>query len=300
MKEQENYEVIIIGGSFAGLSAALTLGRVLRRVLIVDSGSPCNHQAPYSHNFITQDGQSPSVLFQIAKDQVLKYETVKIHSDLIVNATRTKQGFDVSTKTGKQFSSKKLLLATGVNDILPPIKGFSACWGISALHCAYCHGFEVRGKSIGVIGNVNFDFIKLISQLSNDITVFANGSQTFFSTPDKMLETMKIQIYHDEIAGFEHTNGRITQVTLANGNTKEVDAVFAKVPFVLPGTLHLQLGCTLTETGLIKTDESFRTTIPGLYAAGDNSSRRRSLSIASAAGTVAGMSLNTEIVEEII
>src|SRR5690606_5367312 len=131
MTNSKNFDVIIIGGSYAGLSAAMALGRALRNVLIIDSGLPCNRQAPHSHNFITQDGEKPNLLAEKAKKQVLNYNTVKFHNDLAINGTKTEDGFVITTQTGKEFIAQKLIFATGIRDIMPNIKGFSECWGIS-------------------------------------------------------------------------------------------------------------------------------------------------------------------------
>lgn len=123
--KNKNFDVIIIGGSYAGLSAAITLGRSLRNVLIIDSGLPCNRQTPYSHNFITQDGEKPSEITGKSKAQVLDYDTVNFIEDLAVNSKREENGFSIKNKSGKEFFAKKLIFATGIKDIMPDIKGFA-------------------------------------------------------------------------------------------------------------------------------------------------------------------------------
>ena len=127
--EDNRYEVIIIGGSYSGLSAAMALGRSLRRVLIIDSGLPCNRQTPHSHNFITQDGEKPAVIAQKAKDQVLKYDTVQFINGLAVKGEKTGEGYVITTDKGDSFTAKKLIFATGVKDIMPDIPGLADCWG---------------------------------------------------------------------------------------------------------------------------------------------------------------------------
>lgn len=144
MTDSFKYEVIIIGGSYAGLSAAMALGRALRNVLIIDSGLPCNRQTPYSHNFITQDGEKPNIIAEKAKAQVLKYNTIKFLNDFVVSGKKNENGFVITTKTGEEYISKKLIFATGIKDIMPDIKGFAECWGTSVIHCPYCHGYEVK------------------------------------------------------------------------------------------------------------------------------------------------------------
>ncbi len=139
-----HFEVIIVGGSYAGLSAAMSLGRALRSVLVIDSGKPCNQQTPYSHNLITQDGRPPRQIATAAKAQVAQYPTITFYEGLAVSGVKTETGFAITTQTGDAFTAKKVIFATGLKDIMPDLAGFAACWGISILHCPYCHGYEVR------------------------------------------------------------------------------------------------------------------------------------------------------------
>src|SRR5690348_747612 len=131
MADEKQYDVIIVGGSYAGLSAAMSLGRSLRKVLIIDGGEPCNRQTPHSHNFITHDGKTPKEISMQAKEQVLKYNTVSFLEGKAVSATKTDSGFDVKTAVGELFSARKLLFTTGIKDQMPAIEGFAACWGIT-------------------------------------------------------------------------------------------------------------------------------------------------------------------------
>lgn len=135
MKDKNSFDVIIIGGSYAGLSAAMALGRSLRTVLVIDSGLPCNKQTPHSHNFITQDGETPSAIAEKAKAQVLHYHTALFHNGLAISGTKTSSGFEITTQQGDIFQAKKLIFASGIKDIMPDIKGFADCWGISVIHC---------------------------------------------------------------------------------------------------------------------------------------------------------------------
>ncbi len=137
MEKRKVFDVVIVGGSYAGLSAAMTLGRSLKTVLIIDSGKPCNRQTPYSHNFITQDGVKPKELFEKAKSQVLKYNTVQFLNDLVISTTKISNAFEIETKLKEKIKAKKVLFSTGVKDIMPNLKGFKESWGISILHCPY-------------------------------------------------------------------------------------------------------------------------------------------------------------------
>lgn len=149
----KNIDVIIIGGSYAGLSAAMALGRSLRNVLVIDSNSPCNKQTPYSHNFITQDGKKPAEITQLAREQVLNYETVQFVHGRAVSGKIIDDGFSIQMQSGDEYKSKKLIFATGIKDLMPDIRGFEDCWGISAIHCPYCHGYELRGTETALMAN---------------------------------------------------------------------------------------------------------------------------------------------------
>ena len=156
--KSETFDVIIIGGSYSGLSAGLALGRSLRSVLIIDSGKPCNRQTPHSHNFLTQDGQTPAAIAAVGRQQVEKYETVKFFSGLATGGRKTSSGFEIQTDSGRNFTARKLIFASGIRDIMPAIDGFAECWGISVIHCPYCHGYEVRNQPTGILGNGEYAY----------------------------------------------------------------------------------------------------------------------------------------------
>src|SRR5690606_6417691 len=214
MTDNKNFDVIIIGGSYAGLSSAMALGRALRNVLIIDSGLPCNRQTPHSHNFITQDGVKPSEIAEKAKTQVLKYETVKFHNDLAISGKKTENGFVISTKKGEIFTAKHLVFATGVKDIMPDIKGFSECWGTTVIHCPYCHGYEVKSEKTGILANGNFAFhyAQLIRNWTKELTIFTNGKSTLNQEQTDIISKHNIPIIEKEIAQLKHENGYLKQV----------------------------------------------------------------------------------------
>ncbi|GAB3830735.1 NAD(P)/FAD-dependent oxidoreductase [Pontibacter rugosus] len=300
MMDKSTFEVIIIGGSYAGLSAAMALGRSLRKVLIIDSGKPCNRQTPHAHNFITQDGKTPKEISALALSQVLQYDGVQLFNGLAVSGNKTDNGFEITTQSGEKFSGKKLLFATGITDLFPAITGFAECWGISILHCPYCHGYEVRQEHIGLLGNgdMRFELSKLLSNWSDKLTLFTNGASTLTAEQTVKLDSHHIQIVEKEISAFEHDNGSVKQILFKDSTTTPIAAVFARVPFAQHCTIPQALGCEITEQGYIKVDDFSKTTVPGIYAAGDNSTMMRALPAAVAAGTKAGAMMNRELIEE--
>ena len=298
--EQKHFEVIIVGGSYSGLSAAMSLGRSLRQVLVIDSGLPCNRQTPHSHNFITQDGEVPAVISAKAKLQVDFYKTVQFFSGLAVQATKTKEGFEIKTDSGETFTSKKVLFAAGVKDLLPEIKGLAECWGISVLHCPYCHGYEVKTEKTAVIANgeMAFEYAKLISNWTKDLRLLTNGKSTITWEQKEILQKRQIEIIEEEIESLEHENGNIKQVIFENQSNAAVKAIYFRPPFEQHCPLPSTLGCELTEQGLIKVDMMQKTTIPGVYASGDCVIQARSVAMAVSSGSFAGAAINKELIEE--
>jgi thioredoxin reductase len=300
MTSNSNFDVIIIGGSYAGLSAAMALGRSLRKVLIIDSGKPCNRQTPHSHNFITHDGEKPQDIARKAREQVLKYETVQFIEALATGGSTTKEGFEIETSDGNLFTARKLFFATGIADQMPAIEGFAQCWGISVLHCPYCHGYEVRHTNMGVLanGDTGFELSRLIHHWSHQLTLFTNGTSTLTAEQTSKLQSHHIEIIEAEIAALKHSHGYIQHIVFKDGRTKEVSALFARVGFTQHCQIPQQLGCELNEQGYIKVDDFQRTNLYGVYAAGDNVSPFRSVSMAVAAGGKAGALINKELIDE--
>jgi thioredoxin reductase len=300
MIKQTHFEVIIIGGSYSGLSAAMSLGRSLRQVLVIDSGLPCNRQTPHSHNFITQDGETPATILAKAKLQVDFYKTIKFYNGLAIGIERTNNEFEITTKSGKVFTSKKVLFATGVKDLLPETDGFANCWGISILHCPYCHGYEVKNEKTAIVanGDMGFEYAKLIHNWAKDLKLCTNGKSTLTTEQTKSLNKHKVQIIENEIESFEHENGNIKQIVFKNGEKTALKAIYHRPAFEQHCPLPEILGCELNEQGLLKVDELQRTTVPGIYAGGDNQNPARSVAMAVYTGSFAGAIINRELIEE--
>ncbi|MNX81899.1 Alkyl hydroperoxide reductase subunit F [compost metagenome] len=278
----------------------MALGRALRQVLIIDSGKPCNAQTPHSHNFLTQDGETPKAIAEKARKQVEKYDTVSFHSGLAVRGEKTDSGFEITTESGVVFTAKKLHFATGVKDVMPDIEGAAECWGISMIHCPYCHGYEVRNEKTGILGNgeVAFHFTKLITNWTKDLTVFTNGKSTLTAEQTAKLKAYGIPVIEDEIAAFGHKNGSIESVRFKDGSSTELTAMYAKLPFLQHSDIPEQLGCAFNEQAYIQVNEFQKTSVPGIYASGDNAAPMRSVANAVATGTLAGAMINMELVNE--
>lgn len=298
--EDKICDILIIGGSYAGLSAAMTLGRALRRVLIVDGGQPCNRQTPYSHNFITQDGSTPAEIANKAREQVLKYPGVNLLNDLVVKVTGTNNNFEARTSGGLIIKAKKLLFTTGIRDIFPDISGFAECWGISVIHCPYCHGYEYHGQRTGILmhGEPAFEFAKMIRNWTEKLTIFTNGKSDITDVQLALLQGKGVGVDDRTFREIAHSKGKVSKILFENGEEEMVDALYARLPFVQHTDLPENLGCELTEMGHIKTDDWKRTTIPGIYAAGDSTTPMRSVSNAVGTGTTAGAYINLDMVAD--
>jgi thioredoxin reductase len=300
MKDNKRFDVIIIGGSYSGLAAGMTLGRALKKVLIIDDGKPCNRQTPFSHNFLTNDGKPPTEIAVLATLQVRKYNTVKFFKGLAISGFKTDTGFEIQVASGETFTAKNLIFATGIMDMMPGIDGFAACWGISVLHCPYCHGYEMRKEKTGILGNgdFGFDFAGLISNWTNDLTLFTNGASAFTAGQMEKLEKHKIRIIEKEIAKLEHNNGELKNITFRDGTKTFVKALYAPVPFEQHSQIPESLGCELTGEGYIKVDPFQETTVNGVFACGDNATRMRTVANAVAMGTTAGMTASKKMILE--
>jgi thioredoxin reductase len=300
MIEQKNFEVIIVGGSYSGLSAAMSLGRSLRQVLVIDSGLPCNRQTPHSHNFITHDGEKPAVISAKAKLQVDLYDSIQFYNGLVINAVKTENGFEIKTESGETFTSRKILFATGIKDMLPEISGFTECWGISILHCPYCHGYEVKKQKTAIVanGDMGFEYTKMISNWTDDLKLLTNGKSTLNLEQTQILKKHNIEIIEDEINLIENENGNIRKIVFKNQSKIEVKALYFKPPFVQHCLLPEILGCDLTEQGLIKVDMLQKTNVAGIFASGDCVIQARSVAMAVSTGSFAGASINKELIDE--
>lgn len=294
------YDVIIIGGSYAGLQAAMTLGRSLRKVLVIDSGKPCNRQTPHSHNFITHDGHKPAQIAAEAKAQLLAYTTIDFLEDTVTDAVKAAGMFAISTIFGHKYEARKLLFATGIADTMPAIKGFAECWGITVIHCPYCHGYEVKGQVTGVFGNgePGYEYVKMINHWAGEVTLFTNGASTLTAEQASKLKSHQINIIETPVAEVVHQNGTISSVILADGSEYFLTALYAHAAFTQHSNLPAVLGCDFTESGHIKTDGFGKTNVQGVYAAGDNCDPLRSVASAVRGGMAAAAFINKELINE--
>lgn len=298
--DNKKFDAIIIGGSYSGLAAGMALGRALKKVLIIDSGKPANAQTPHSHNFLTQDGNTPKGIATIGKQQVEKYNNVNFYNGLALTGSKIENGFEITTESGEKFQATKLIFATGIKDIMPKIDGFAECWGISAIHCPYCHGYEVRNTKTGILGNGDYayELSKMISNWTKDLTIYTNGKSTLNAEQLQKLKSHNIQIVEKEIKKLDHKEGYIHNLEFIDGTKSPLTALYSPRPFIQHCPIPESLGCEITEEGYIKVNGFQETSVEGIYACGDNTTKMRTVANAVAMGTTAGMSASKKLILE--
>lgn len=293
------YEVIIIGGGPAGLTAALYLGRACRRVLLLDSGEPRNAASQGMHGFLSRDGMLPAEFRQISRKQLEAYPTVRVLNTVVVEVKRGENGFEVMTTNGTCHEARKLLLATGVRDELPEIAGFRKFWGKGVYHCPYCDGWEVHNQSLAVYGKGEDGFkrTRLLTGWSRTVTLYSEGPAELSEPQRQQLTAAGVTIYEEKILRLEGES-RLERIVLESGKTVECQGLFARPAQQQPGKLAQSLGLTLTENQLVESNSGGRTTIPGLYVAGDSSAQAQQVVLAAASGALTTIHLNEELATE--
>ncbi len=295
-----SYDVIVIGGSFAGLSAALQLARARRRVLVLDSGEPRNRFAQFSHGLFGHDGQTPSAILAKARSQLLSYGTVSFTEDLATHAARTGEDFAVTVASGAVHTASRLILATGVRDDLAPIPGLQERWGISVLHCFYCHGYEVAGRRLAVLATSDraLQTAILLPDWSEHVTLFTNGVLSLSPEQLTELRTRGVSVEAKAIVALLGDPPALSGLRLDDGRIVPIDAVFTNPRTRMASSLAEQLGCEFDEGpsgAFIRTGADKQTTVAGVYAAGDAARSGHNASWAAADGVTAGISAHQSL-----
>ncbi|MGI4737640.1 MAG: NAD(P)/FAD-dependent oxidoreductase [Janthinobacterium lividum] len=261
------FDVLIIGGSYAGLSAAMALGRARRSVVVLDAHRPRNRFTPHAHNLLLHDGDAPADLAARARQQVAAYPTVQLLEAQATTAEELPDGtFAVATEAHGTFEASRLLLATGMHDELPAVPGFAECWGKSVIHCPFCHGYEVADQPTGIWNNGDevLHHVKMLLNWSRTLTVFTNdGPATFGPDVHELLKSNAIELVETPVMELLHTSGQLTGLRLADGRTQPLPVLYARLPAHQASPLPHQLGCEMTELQLIRIDESYQTTVAG-------------------------------------
>jgi len=298
-------DVIVVGGSFAGLSAATYLARARRRVLVFDTGRPRNRLSVHSHGVLALDGERGSDLLRIARTQLVKYPTARQMTADVHRVARRKEepAFEVETRKGDRYAARRLILATGLEDQLPEIPGLGERWGRSVFHCPYCDGYEFAPGPIGVLATVpqSVHFAEIVADWGA-LTLFTNSALTVDAEGRERLMRRGIRLVEDRVAALEGSaDGRLERIRMERGTTVAIRALFIATLYRQAAPFARDLGCEIVENPrgqLVKTDESKQTTVPGVYAAGDMARPTHSIPFAAADGATAGTSAHQSLVTQ--
>lgn len=306
METTKNYDVVIVGGGAAGLSAALVLGRARRRVLVVDAGSPRNAPAAHMQGFLSRDGMPPSELLAVGREEIATYG-VELINDTVTSLEQTSGGdvcspievaYRLQLASGSAVDARRLLVTTGVSDDLPDLPGIRERWGRDLLHCPYCHGWEVRDEPLGVLGTIpgSIQHALLIRQWSDDVVFFAH-TYDLIDAERRQLDARGVTVVSGEVARLVVEDDRLTGVALTDGRIVARTAVFVR-PGIHPHPdgLLAGLGCRYDDTGFVTTDSTGRTSNSGVWAAGNVADPRAQVITAAGAGSAAAIAINNDLV----
>lgn len=295
-------ECAIIGGGPAGLNAALVLGRARRQVALFDDNQPRNAVTRHTHGFMTRDGVKPEELRSLAKQDIRKYTSVQAVAKRITGVMPIHGGFRLQTGDGGVYEARKLLLATGLSETLPDIRGIGRYYGRSLFNCPYCDGWELRDQPLVVIaeGSNAFSLTRLAYQWSRNLLVCTNGSQRSFGREElQLLQRKGVAVSHERIKELAGTDGMLRSIAFENGKSSKRVGGFVSPYWRHASPLGELLGCRMNEAGGIETDGLGRTSVYGVYAAGDASGIAPAQAvIAAGEGSRAAIGINSDLVRE--
>ncbi|MFD4157982.1 NAD(P)/FAD-dependent oxidoreductase [Streptomyces hydrogenans] len=297
--DENAYEVVVIGGGAAGLSAGLILGRSRRRTLVVDAGEPRNAPSAHMQGYLSRDGMSPAEFLAAGRRELLEYG-VEVRPGEVTEAAADGEGFVLGLADGTSLTARRLVVATGLVDELPEIEGLAERWGRDVLHCPYCHGWEVRDRAFGVIAGATMPAHQalMVSHWSPDVTLFLNGAEVT-EEDARLLAAAGVTTVGGAVEAVVTEDDRLTGVRLADGRTVDREVVFAAATRLVTrdGVLR-RLGAELYETpfgSFVKVDDTGRTSVPGVWAAGNVTGPTEQVVNAAGAGYRAGTVINAEL-----
>jgi len=290
------FDAVVVGGSYAGMSAALQLARACRTVLVIDHGRPRNERAARAHGCLGWDGVPPGQILEVGRRQLLAYDRVQWATDQVIEATGSLQtGFAVHCESGDHYHARRVILAHGVVDQLPDIPGLAERWGETVLHCPYCHGYEICGTNIGVLIASKaeaMDQVKALSQWG-PVTAFHAATLSAAEMEELSAELKGIGVTLEESALAGVTGKAI--LNLADGSVRDVEALFVLPETCLASDLATRMGCETEDAGCITTDSAKQTTVAGVFACGDAARFAGNIALAVGEGALAGVAAHQSL-----
>jgi thioredoxin reductase len=292
------FDVVVVGGGPAGLSAALMLGRCRRRVLVCDIGTPRNRRSRALHGYLTRDGISPAELNELGRAELHPYG-IAMRRVGVTGVRCAPDHYVLSLADGTETAGRFLLIATGVIDDLPGISGFEDCYGRSLFHCPYCDGWEWRERRLAAFGSgkAGFGLALALKTWSGNVLLTTNGDPLDRRAHTR-LAANDIQVRTDSIAALEHEDGKLRAIRFDNGTTVECDAMFFSTGQHPQSQLAITLGCALTARGTVRTGNQSDTNVPRVYVAGDASRDAQFVVVAAAEGVKAAVAINKALQSE--
>lgn len=297
---QMSVDCVIIGGGPAGLNAALVLGRAKRNVIVFDANRPRNAVTQESHGFLTRDGVKPNEFRALAAQELRKYPSVTIEQNLITAVRKQESFFEVIANDQRAHRARAVILATGLKETLPAIDGIHDYYGKSLFSCPYCDGWELKDRPLVVIveGERAFHAAKIIWNWSRDLLICTNGHQVLTSEQKEVLRQKEIQVVEDRIRALVGKDGQLERIVFASQGESRREGGFVDTHVFQASSFGSELGCEMNAHGGIVVDQLGRTSVPGVYAAGDTSLDSPSqLIIAAAAGSRAAAGVNMDLTE---
>lgn len=299
----ERYDVVVVGGGAAGLTAALVLARSRRSVLVVDNGRPRNAPAAHMHGYLSRDGVPPGELLTVGREEVAGYGGELVNGTAVA-AARGEDGFTVELDDGRRVAARRLLVASGIVDELPDIEGLAARWGRDVLHCPYCHGWEVRDQRIGVLATDarRAHLTTLFRQWTDRLTLFLHTTEQPEETERERYAARGTSVVSGEVVAVETTDDRLSGVRLASGQLVPVDALAVGTRARIHAPVLTDLGVEVVPHpgGVgdhVPADATGRTGVPGVWVAGNVANPTAQVLAAANSGSLAGAMINADLVE---
>ncbi len=291
------YDVLVIGGGAAGLSATLVLSRARRAVLVVDAGAPRNAPAANMHGFLSRDGMPPAELLAAGRDEVTGYGATITAGTITQLVHCGPSGFQALLGDGQRVKARKVLVATGLRDELPDVPGLAERWAKDVLHCPYCHGWEVRDHQLGVLWNgpESVRYAHIVRQWTHDLVLFA-PDDTLTPADRSQLVARAIGVVEGAVERVVVCDDELTAIAMVDGRSIPRQALFVPPRFIPHHALLTGVGCDLDEQGWVITGPNGTTSVPGLWVAGNVTNARAQVITAAGEGSAAAIAINTDLV----